>query len=100
MNPFFRKIYCVHACNYITLLFLLCSPALHAQYENTTWYYGPTNLGLQFAPVTNTISILNNKYTPYSGEGCTVIQEPLTGQLQFYTNGIVAVDANHQVMPN
>ena len=73
------------------------SAQLHEQY----WHFGSTAQGLFFdASASYALSITTNSYTPYGNEGSTVIVDPVTGDLRFYTDGMRIVDKNHQQMPN
>jgi gliding motility-associated-like protein len=71
----------------------------HAQLQASNWRFGTTPLGLQFS-TTGTITVTTNSYTPHGNEGCSVLSDQITGALKFYTDGMVVVDANDQLMPN
>ena len=65
------------------------------------WHFNTTVRGIHFNPVTNYLpSVTTNSYIPFGNEGCSVVSNPNTGDLLFYTDGLVVVDDNNQVMPN
>ncbi|MCT4560180.1 MAG: gliding motility-associated C-terminal domain-containing protein [Crocinitomicaceae bacterium] len=67
----------------------------------TNWHFNITSTGIHADPSNNfALSLTNNSYTPFSNEGCSSINSPITGQLLFYTDGISVVDKTHQQMPN
>ena len=72
---------------------------LVAQLESSNWHFGPTSKGLYFSPA-GVPSVTNISYTPYGAEGCSVLSDPITGALRFYTDGSRVVDDGHAVMPN
>lgn len=69
-------------------------------FSETYWHFGETPKGLYFDIAGNPPVVTNNSYTPYTNEGCSVLNNPTTGALMFYTDGIKVVDATHNVMPN
>ena len=84
----------------ITLILIICINTLvNSQNQYKYWHFGPTSKGFYFDANLNKI-VTNNSYTPYTGEGCSVMTHPISGVLQFYTDGSVVVDRNHQPMPN
>jgi len=75
---------------------LLISTTAFAQKENNIWYFGK-NAGIDFnsgAPVPLTNGALN------TWEGSASVADPITGNLQFYTNGEFVWNRNHNLMPN
>jgi hypothetical protein len=70
------------------------------QLENHNWYFGTSPIGGISFDKDNVPSIIPNKYASYGREGGSVATNPITGELIFYTDGLVAVDAHHNVMPN
>jgi gliding motility-associated-like protein len=73
---------------------------IYAQKENYMWLFGTTDRGIQFNHATQLPSVIRTKHLPYSSEGNSVICNPATGGLLFYTNGIKVIDSTHRVMPN
>lgn len=84
---------------YILLFNLLACCGLVGQQEARNWHFGETNFGLQFNGGQKP-DFTFNSYTPYGNEGASVLSNPLTGELMFYTDGITVVDKNHRAMPN
>jgi len=84
---------------YFLILFTLSITSAEAQLEGSNWHFGTTSKGLYFSP-SAIPSVTNISYTPYGAEGCSVLSDPTTGALKFYTDGIRVVDAGHVLMPN
>jgi hypothetical protein len=85
----------------VIAIILFCGLKLNSQnFNQTYWHFGETSKGLYFDPAVNTAVVTNNSYTPYTNEGCSVFNDPLTGELRFYTDGLKVVDANGAIMPN
>jgi len=83
--------------------FILCTFNLIAssQLDHQYWHFGSTNRGLFFdASNSYNVSVTTNSYTPYGNEGSTVVSDPLTGVLKFYSDAMTVVDNTHQAMPN
>jgi gliding motility-associated-like protein len=70
-----------------------------AQLEASNWRFGTSTLGLHFSP-TGVVTVTTTSYTPHGNEGCSVLSDQVTGALRFYTDGMVVVDADDQLMPN
>lgn len=70
------------------------------QQQQNIWLFGTGNKGIKFDPLTHVPFVTTGKFTPYGNEGCSVATDPTTGALLFYSDGIVAVDAGNQLMPN
>ncbi len=85
----------------VTLVtFLLLSPRFSfAQLEASNWRFSKTTMGLHFSP-SGVVTVTNDSYTPHGNEGCAVLSDPKTGNLKFYTDGMIVVDAGNQPMPN
>ncbi|HRG54379.1 MAG TPA: hypothetical protein PLL00_16240, partial [Bacteroidia bacterium] len=81
----------------ITLLFF--AKVVLSQQEMSNWYFGSTCSSLKFLS-NGTLTVTPNGYTPFGEEGCSVLSDPQTGALKFYTDGNVVIDATHHVMPN
>ncbi|MBL7896988.1 MAG: hypothetical protein JNJ99_00545, partial [Crocinitomicaceae bacterium] len=72
-----------------------------SQLEKHIWHFNTTNRGLFFDPSNSFIPVITNtSYTPFGGEGCGVVTHPVTGELQFYSDGMTCIDRNDDVMPN
>jgi len=86
---------------YISFLItsLLFATVAFSQLEATNWYFGSTCSALKFLP-NGTVTVTTNGYAPFGAEGCSVLSDPQTGALKFYTDGNIVVDATHHVMPN
>lgn len=79
------------------LVLLLCSVAVHGQYnapQNKTWAFGLYS-GLSFA--TGSPAALHT--AQFSAEGCAGVSDR-NGHLLFYTNGQTVWDSTHTAMPH
>jgi hypothetical protein len=90
---------------YLTLSFFVIacmfSSTLFAQLENNFWFFGNSASGVYFDPNNGSLPTPNNvQYTPFGGEGCGVVTDPITGQLLFYSDGERVLNRNNQPMPN
>jgi len=85
--------------NYIlsSILFLGLIPSVHAQLQNSNWYFG-NQAGLNFNDITQPPIILTNSSMGTDGSSASVSDS--SGNLLFYTNGIVVWNNAHQIMPN
>lgn len=81
------------------IIFLLLAKASLSQLEASNWYFGSMCSSLKFSS-TNTVSVAPNGYAPFGDEGCSVLSDPHTGALKFYTDGSSVIDATHHIMPN
>lgn len=81
------------------IAFVFFSQDAMSQLEASTWYFGPRCSALHF-PASSPPSVIANGYTPFNAEGCSVLSDPITGALRFYTDGQTVLDASHQPMPN
>ncbi|MBC6990591.1 MULTISPECIES: WD40 repeat domain-containing protein [Hymenobacter] len=79
----------------LLLLWLALPAAVHAQREQSIWYFGG-QAGLSFANGAPT-PLLDGKMVSY--ENCAVATNS-RGQLLFYTNGGTIFNRQHQPMPN
>src|SRR5437016_6195587 len=70
------------------------------QLQNNTWYFSPTNKGIQFNFGTNVPSVITGHAPLMSIHGCGVAENPITGAVLFYTDGAKVYDANDLQMPN
>lgn len=78
------------------IIYALISSTLFAQKEATYWYFDQF-YGLSFAsgkPVFLSDGRIN---TP---EGCAVVSDRKTGELLFYTDGVIVRNRIHEIMPN
>ncbi|MBO0322014.1 T9SS type B sorting domain-containing protein [Muricauda sp. CAU 1633] len=76
--------------------FSLFSLSLFAQGETSNWYFG-NGAGLKFKDDGTVVALTDGKLNTF--EGCTTISDT-TGNLLFYTDGIVVYDRNHNIMQN
>lgn len=81
------------------LLIILFFTVIQAQAQvDKYWYFGNGTDGLIFnssGPVK-----VSNKYSGVGYEGVTVICDPNTGDMLFYSDGILVINKNHAVMIN
>ncbi|CAN5423527.1 hypothetical protein BH09BAC1_BH09BAC1_23410 [soil metagenome] len=85
----------------LSLVLLLFSVNAHAQLENTFWFFGNSTSGVFFDPAAGFAPTANNvQFTPFGGEGCGVVTDPVTGQLLFYSDGERVLNRNNVPMPN
>ncbi|HET6225872.1 MAG TPA: PKD domain-containing protein [Bacteroidia bacterium] len=80
------------------LILLLFSQVAFSQLECSNWYFGNSCSALKFSSAT--VVVAPNGYTPFGEEACSVLSDPQTGALKFYTDGNVVIDATHNAMPN
>lgn len=80
---------------FATSLFMTISTFLLAQGQADWWYFG-SNAGVHF---TSSVPVAVNDGQLSTSEGCASISDQ-AGNLQFYTDGIVVYDKNHNLMPN
>lgn len=85
----------------VSITVLYPSVQLFAQLENSFWFFGNSASGVYFDPNNGNQPIGNNvQFTPFGGEGCGVVADPVTGQLLFYSDGESVINRNHVPMPN
>jgi gliding motility-associated-like protein len=84
----------------IALFISLVCHETHAQLQNHNWLSGSSTFGILFDNTTNVPSVFSGKYPTTGVCGATVISNPIDGTLLFYSDGLLIVDKNHQVMPN
>ncbi|MES2774160.1 MAG: PKD domain-containing protein [Bacteroidota bacterium] len=83
----------------LTLLFFALSGLTgYCQNELKNWYFGRGTDGITF--INNTAQKLSNKVNGVGYEGMIVVNDPLTGDLLFYSDGERVINKNHQVMVN
>ncbi len=76
-------------------IYLIFIYNLFSQNENKNWFFGE-EIGLSFnqgAP-----QVVNGKV--FAREGCSVMSDPTTGKLLFYTDGVTVWNKNHDIMIN
>lgn len=75
-------------------------PGLEAKH----WYFGNSIYGMSFpgTPINTTINPtqLTNKANGVGYEGMVVVNDPATGALLFYSNGMTVINRNHVQMTN
>lgn len=92
MKNFFTKITLI-------LLVLAFSNIINAQNQANRWYFSTTDFGFNFDPTTHTLTTTNEHVIlPYEGIG--VANDPTSGDLLFYTDGIKVYNKNHALMAN
>jgi gliding motility-associated-like protein len=88
------------------LLFIsiICVSALNAQEgqrHNHRWFFSlGSQVGLQFNEPNFNVNVTNLHAAPFSQGANITANNPITGNLMFYSNGLSVWDANHNVMPN
>lgn len=63
------------------------------------WYFGNGTQGIAFDRNSNSPSLISGQATPFGTAGSTVVIDPQTGNLLFYTDGTNVYDATHRAMP-
>jgi gliding motility-associated-like protein len=79
----------------ISIAFTLLSSCF-GQNQNNTWYFG-VNAGIDFN-VTPPVTLTNGALA--TTEGTSVVCDPTTGALLFYTDGVNVYNSTHALMPN
>jgi len=100
MNPIKKKssdILFLRATSICLLYFFLPLKAF-CQNENKNWYFGTGTDGLIF--INNIPQKVSNKYNWVGYEGMIVVSNPVTGELQFYSDGEKVIDKDHNIMSN
>lgn len=62
------------------------------------WYFGGSNQGIRFSRSNNQPSLVTQ--TPLGSGGSAVVNDPVNGNLLFYTDGSGVYDVAHNLMPN
>ncbi|WP_308991232.1 T9SS type B sorting domain-containing protein [Mariniflexile litorale] len=81
----------------LLILAFFSSIICFAQNEASNWYFG-YGAGIKFNPLDNSVSSVNDGQLS-TIEGCTSISDS-SGNLLFYTDGIIVWNKNHQIMLN
>ncbi|MEN3324851.1 T9SS type B sorting domain-containing protein [Mariniflexile soesokkakense] len=81
----------------LLILAFFISAICFAQNEASNWYFG-YGAGIKFNPLDNSVSSVNDGQLS-TIEGCTSISDS-SGNLLFYTDGILVWNKNHQIMLN
>jgi gliding motility-associated-like protein len=68
-------------------------------FSGYNWYFGNAQRDLRFSRSTQQPVIASNQFLPFGAGGSAVASNPITGNLVFYTDGNVVVDASHQQVP-
>ncbi|MEI6488821.1 MAG: T9SS type A sorting domain-containing protein [Bacteroidota bacterium] len=84
----------------LLLTFSFFSTLIYAQLQNNTWYFSPTNKGIQFNPITNIPSVISGHASLTSLHGCGIASNPVTGNVMFYTDAVNVYDNGNVQMPN
>ena len=84
-----RSIFCI-------IIYVIIANTLFAQKETTYWYFDQF-YGLSFASG-NPIFLSDGRIN--TAEGCAVISDKKTGELLFYTDGVIVRNRFHEIMPN
>lgn len=82
-----------------TFLLLFIITFSFAQHQDKNWYFGDGTDGIIF-DAQNTPVKVSNKYPGVGFEGLAVANDPCSGELLFYTDGITVIDKNHSIMTN
>ncbi len=86
--------------NKIIIALSLITQFSFAQLQNNTWYFSPTNKGIQFDFNTNVPTVIT-AHTPLTSlHGCGVAADPASGAIKIYTDGQFVYDAGNFQMPN
>jgi gliding motility-associated-like protein len=81
------------------LNFIFSLPHCFGQKERKNWYFGTGTDGIIFDNKNNPIKV-SNKYAGVGYEGMIVVNDPVTGDLKFYSDGVNVIDNNHNIMTN
>lgn len=84
---------------FLFYLILICATSF-GQLQNNTWYFSPTNKGIQFDFSTNAPSVITGHAPLTNVHGCGIASNPVTGAVLFYTDAVNVYDANDLQMPN
>lgn len=84
---------------FIAIIYSFSAMPLFAQFEMKNWYFGSNIYGIQYNYGSPSYSIISNQNASFGFEGATTVNNPGTGNLMFYTDGITVYDANHTAMP-
>lgn len=84
----------------LCLLFFVASSIANTQsLSEIHWYFGNSTEGIRFNKSDQEPGIINNQL-PLGTGGSAVATDQVTGNLLFYTDGNLIVDASHQIMAN
>ncbi|UAY52603.1 gliding motility-associated C-terminal domain-containing protein [Ferruginibacter albus] len=81
-----------------SILGIVLWQGVYSQNELKNWYFGTGTDGITF--VNNVPQKLTNKVSGVGYEGMVVVNDPLTGEMLFYSDGIRVVNKQQQVMTN
>jgi len=80
----------------VLLLFEILTAPVWSQQENQVWFFGD-GVGIDFR---STPPRVDTTFAISQLEGTAVACDERTGDLLFYTNGVVVADRTHRIMPN
>jgi gliding motility-associated-like protein len=83
---------------FLLTIFIFLGCNAFSQNELKNWYFGTGTDGLVFT--NNVPQKVSNKLSGVGFEGMIVVNEPVTGNLLFYSDGEKAVNKNHAIMTN
>lgn len=82
------------------LLFITLAPLYGQNFSGHNWYFGNSNQGIRFSRSDNSATLVTNKANPFGTGGSAVANDPINGNLLFYSDGVNVYDVTHTLMPN
>ncbi|HKZ36410.1 MAG TPA: PKD domain-containing protein, partial [Chryseolinea sp.] len=84
------------------LLLLIALPSISLAQSNSgyNWYFGNSASGIRFSRSDNSPTLVGDQATPFGIGGSAVANDPISGNLLFYTDGLTIYDISHAPMPN
>ncbi len=84
------------------LLFLIALPSISIaqSFSGYNWYFGNSASGIRFSRSDNSPTLVGDKATPFGIGGSAVANDPINGNLLFYTDGLTIYDISHVAMPD
>jgi gliding motility-associated-like protein len=80
------------------IAFFILPYLLRCQNALKNWHFGNNGLAIHFDNGTPNLDF--STIVPFSTAGSAVFNNPTTGELIFYTDGLRVIDKNHALMPN